>query len=180
MATDSHCNALLSHGDIILRALEPSDIDFMYRWENDTDLWKVSCTSTPFSRHLLLEYLQNYTGDIYAYKEIHLMVEDKQSGETVGCVDLFNFDPQNRRVELGMLIVPNQQGKGYGASAIIATKRYVAEILDLHQIYINIPAFNEKNISVYQKNGFTIAHTIKDWVRRDGRYYDSVLLQCLL
>ena len=30
--------------DIIrLRALEPEDLECLYQWENDMDLWEVSC-----------------------------------------------------------------------------------------------------------------------------------------
>ena len=35
----------LLHNDIItLRAMEPQDVDLLYEWENDTDLWTVSNT----------------------------------------------------------------------------------------------------------------------------------------
>ena len=34
--------------DIIrLRALEPEDLECLYQWENDMDLWEVSDTLTP-------------------------------------------------------------------------------------------------------------------------------------
>ena len=29
---------------IRLRALEPEDVGILYRWENDTEIWKVSNT----------------------------------------------------------------------------------------------------------------------------------------
>lgn len=32
---------LLNDGTISLRALEPSDLDAMIRWENDTRLWSA-------------------------------------------------------------------------------------------------------------------------------------------
>ena len=37
---------------IYLRALEPEDLDFVYRIENDTSLWELSDTQTPYSRFL--------------------------------------------------------------------------------------------------------------------------------
>ena len=36
---------------IYLRALEPTDIDLLYDWENDVALWDVAETFVPFSRH---------------------------------------------------------------------------------------------------------------------------------
>ena len=34
-----------------LRAVEPEDVEAMYRWENDPAVWRVSGTLAPFSRH---------------------------------------------------------------------------------------------------------------------------------
>ena len=33
---------------LMLRALEPTDLDVLYRWENDEELWHTSATITPF------------------------------------------------------------------------------------------------------------------------------------
>ncbi|HAV55970.1 MAG TPA: GNAT family N-acetyltransferase, partial [Aequorivita sp.] len=39
---------------IFLRALELSDLDFLYILENDESLWEVSNTTTPYSKYILL------------------------------------------------------------------------------------------------------------------------------
>ena len=41
-----------------LRALEPGDIELMYAWENDTEIWGVSGTLAPFSRHTLERFIE--------------------------------------------------------------------------------------------------------------------------
>ena len=41
---------LLSNDTIALRPLEPTDLDTLYQWENDTALWVVSDTVAPYSR----------------------------------------------------------------------------------------------------------------------------------
>ena len=43
---------------IYLRALEPEDLDFVYEIENDTSLWALSDTQTPYSRFLIKQYLE--------------------------------------------------------------------------------------------------------------------------
>ncbi|RYD89791.1 MAG: GNAT family N-acetyltransferase, partial [Sphingobacteriales bacterium] len=43
---------------LYLRALEPDDLDFIYRLENDEDIWQVSNTQTPYSRFLIRQYLE--------------------------------------------------------------------------------------------------------------------------
>ena len=44
---------------ITLRALEDSDLDFLFALENDPTIWTVSDTLAPVSRYALREYLMN-------------------------------------------------------------------------------------------------------------------------
>ena len=48
-----------------LRALEPGDIELMYAWENDTEIWGVSGTLAPFSRHTLERFIEEQQFDIF-------------------------------------------------------------------------------------------------------------------
>jgi diamine N-acetyltransferase len=48
---------LLSLDKVSLRALEPSDIDFLCEIENDTSAWKMSNTLAPFSRFQIEQYV---------------------------------------------------------------------------------------------------------------------------
>ena len=58
---------------IFLRALEPSDIDFLYQLENEENLWEVSNTITPFSRFILEQYLENSHRDIFDIRQLRLV-----------------------------------------------------------------------------------------------------------
>ena len=50
---------LLQSELIKLRAMEPEDIEILYRWENDTDIWKVSNTIAPFSKYVLRQFIEH-------------------------------------------------------------------------------------------------------------------------
>jgi len=58
---------------IKLRAIEPSDIDLLHKWENDRSIWSVSNTITPFSRKDIEEYITSIR-DIYADKQLRLII----------------------------------------------------------------------------------------------------------
>ena len=109
-------------GELIqLRALEPSDLKLLYRWENDSAVWSVSGTLVPFSKFVLEEFVNQAHQDIYTNKQVRLMidlkyVDDEDSEDEVkciGCVDLFDFDPKNKRAGVGILIA-NQADRGKG------------------------------------------------------------------
>ncbi|HCC29063.1 MAG TPA: GNAT family N-acetyltransferase, partial [Marinilabiliales bacterium] len=65
---------LLSDGRLLLRALEPEDLDFLYACENNTQIWQVSHTLVPYSRYVLKQYLANAHLDIYTAKQLRLLM----------------------------------------------------------------------------------------------------------
>ena len=95
---------LLKNHIIKLRALEPEDIDILYRWENDTDVWKVSNTIAPFSKYILRQFIENQKYDIYETKQLRLIIEALETQKPVGTIDLFDIDPYNLRAGVGILI----------------------------------------------------------------------------
>ena len=66
--------------EVRLRAMEPEDLDLLYRIENDVKLWHVSTTNVPYSRFTLHEYIANSTGDIYVDRQVRLMIENAVVG----------------------------------------------------------------------------------------------------
>ena len=110
---------------IRLRALEPDDVQVLYKWENDTEVWKVSNTIVPFSKYMLLQFIANQQRDIFETRQLRLIIESKQSGKPVGAIDLFDLDPYNCRAGVGILIYDNETqdthagGSGCGCSATV-------------------------------------------------------------
>ena len=170
---------MLKGNDIVLRALEPADVDLLYEWENDDRLWHLSNTVTPFSRHLLEQYVLSSAQDIFTTRQLRLMIDivNGQERETVGSIDLFDFDPLNKRAGIGILIVKKHRKKGYAARALEVLMSYCFEVLHLHQLYCNITPDNEASLQLFRKAGFETAGLKKDWHHiRDG-WKDEYLLQ---
>lgn len=162
---------------ITLRALEPEDIDLLYEWENSEEIWTVSHTIAPFSKHLLALYIQNSDKDIYESKQLRMMIETI-NGVTVGCIDLFDFDPFHSKVGIGILVHRQEdRSKGYATSALNLMIRYCFEKLNLHQMYANILTDNEISLKLFTKAGFEITGTKKEWVREGDLWKDELLLQ---
>ncbi|MBN4051414.1 GNAT family N-acetyltransferase [bacterium AH-315-M05] len=170
---------------IKLRAIEPSDIDLLHKWENDRSIWSVSNTIAPFSRKEIEEYITSIR-DIYADKQLRLMIVKNlksPSGEggvkgEIGCIDLFDFDKNNLRAGVGILIAePSQRQKGYASEALELLIKYCFTILNLHQLYCNIPVDNEASIKLFKKHGFQEIGVKKDWIRTGNKWVDEYLFQ---
>ncbi len=169
----------LQGNTILLRALEPSDIDFLYAVENDPQFWEVSSTQTPFSRYLLEQYIANAHLDIFTAKQLRLVIVVKESKRLVGMIDLFDFSPQHQRTGIGILIIKDQQRKGYASEALSLVISYCFDHLNLHQIYANITTDNQESLALFKKFDFEQVGIKKDWIQSNNDFKDEVLFQRL-
>ena len=144
-----------------LRKIEPSDLPFLYQWENDATSWADSDTHNPLSRHDLHQYIENNTGDIYRDGQLRLMIE--QGGQTLGCIDLFDFDARNRKAAIGMYIAQEARGKGVGSEAVKQLLNYAFDFLHLRMVYAIISVNNHACSHIYEQMGFTPSSPLANW-----------------
>ncbi len=167
---------------INLRALEPEDIDLLYKWENDKQVWLISDTITPFSKFYLQKYLDNSHLDIYQAKQLRLMIdifEDKK-WRTVGSIDLFDFNPIHLRAGVGILIGgKSDRNKGIASLALKELIAYAFSTLNLHQLFCNIQSANTASLSLFKKAGFRIIGTKKEWLKTHEGFLDETILQLI-
>ena len=169
----------LSCDVVNLRAIEPEDIDLLYTWENDPEIWEVSHTLVPYSKYILALYIKNSDKDMYESKQLRLMIDTKD-GKTVGAIDLFDFDPYHSRVGIGLLIHNREdRSKGYASSALELVIGYCFKKLNMHQIYANIGTQNRISISLFEKFGFALCGTKKEWNRTENGWEDELTLQLI-
>jgi len=166
---------------VALRAIEPSDIETIHKWENNPDIWRLSNTLVPFSRYQIEQYILNSEQDIFSAKQLRLMIDriDQPENPTVGAIDLFDFDPMHRRAGIGILIDDNHRNEGLASEALQLLKTYTFGTLQLHQLYCHITPDNEASLSLFQKNGFIINGTRKEWLLVQGSWVDEYFLQCM-
>lgn len=171
---------ILENENIKLRALEPQDLDFIYEIENNTDIWNISNTQTPYSKFLIKQYLKNAHQDIYSAKQLRLVIETKEDSKNVGLIDLFEYDPKNKRVGLGLLITNiGNRNKGIGSQAVELLIKYVFEFLQVHQIFINIDTSNSASIKLFNNFGFELIGIKKDWNFYDNSFHDEAIYQLI-
>lgn len=171
---------LLENDDIRLRALEPDDVELLYRWENDPAVWGVSGTLAPFSRHVLKRFIAEQTRDIYQTRQARFVIEERAAGRPVGLIDLFDFDPANRRAGVGILIYEAaDRGRGVASAALELLVDYSFGVLRLHQLYANIPAGNTASARLFEGRGFVRCGLKKDWLLTPAGWEDEGTYQLL-
>ena len=159
-----------------LRAMEPEDLDMLYKVENDQELWNVGNTNVPYSRYVLHDYIAHSSGDIYTDREVRLIIENG-AGEAVGVADITNFDAKHCHAEVGIVIAREHRMKGYALKALGRITHYAAHVLHLHQLYAIIDADNEASVRLFRKAGFMDTAMMADWLYDGTKYHPAKLMQ---
>lgn len=160
-----------------LRALEAEDVDLLYVWENAPAVWGVSGTLAPFSRHTLRRFLDEQRFDLYAARQLRLVVETLD-GRAVGLVDLFEFEPVDLRAGVGILIHgAGDRGRGFASDALDVLCRYARQVLGLHQLWCSVAPDNAASLALFRRAGFAECGRKREWRRTPDGWADELLLQ---
>ena len=156
---------------IKLRKIEPADLPFLYRWENDASSWADGANHNPLSQQDLRDYIESTTGDIYKDGQLRLIIEQSpitndQLPITLGCIDLFDFDPRNRRAAIGMYIAPEYRGKGVGKETVRLLEEYAFGFLNLRVLYAVIATQNIACTTLYRNAGYQPS-SLPKWTLED-------------
>ncbi len=164
-----------------LRKIEPSDLPFLYQWENDAASWADGANHNPLSQQDLRDYIASTSGDIYKDGQLRLVIQSvseavcqqrglsaqrsvsPQDGLTIGCIDLFDFDPRNRRAAIGMYIAPEYRGKGVGHEALKQLEAYAFDFLRLRCLYAVIATSNTPCSALYEHAGYQPSSPLHAW-----------------
>lgn len=165
--------------NIYLRAVEPQDLDWIFRWENAPEQAEISNRHSPFSRAVIERYIAEAHRDIFELGQLRLMIIESASDRPVGHTDLFELDAFHKRVGLGLLLEPAARGRGYAAETLALMESYVFEHLDLHQLYCQVLIDNTDSLKLFKRRGFKECGTRRDWVRRGNEFVDEVMMQLL-
>ncbi len=169
-------NSQLSNDNILLRKPEPEDLDFLYSLENDTNIWWVSDTRSPFSRWQIKQHIENSVYDIYTNKELRLIITDKHNGKALGVIDLFQYEPAHQRAGVGIVILQEYRNQKIAEQSLEIIIEYCFNIINLNKIWCCIDAKNLISIKLFKKFGFVKTGELKEWKKIGENKFEDVYL----
>ena len=98
----------------------------------------------------------------------------------VGAVDLYAYDPLNRRCAVGIMVATAHRRQGRATAMLLALHRLAADTYHLHSLYADIAASNNASLALFAKAGYTECGRFRDWLLVDDRYIDSIRMQLIL
>lgn len=164
---------------IYLRAMEPEDLEVMYEMENDSQTWDVSNFTVPYSRFVLKQYIENAQCDMFADRQMRMMIVRRVDNMVMGTIDITDFVPLHARGEVGIGVRREFQGNGYAKEALGLLCDYLFGFLHLKQLVAHVATDNEGSLRLFKSCGFVQCGLLKEWWRVGSRYKDVILLQRL-
>lgn len=169
--------------EIILKALEPSDVSTLLKWENDPSIWNISETIEPLSKYKLNTYIkQTLTLDVFGLRQLRLMIHrifdlDLDITEPIGTIDLFEFDPIHKHAGIGIMLLKEHQRQGIGKIALDQFLAYCFEKLHLHSVYANISETNLNSINFFENYGFKKVAEYKEFLYENNKFVSQLTYQ---
>ena len=172
---------LLKNDIVKLRPLEPSDIEILYKWENDPTIWDVSYTTLPYSKFALTNYINDSAQrDIYEMRQFRFVIESNELALPVGLVDVFDFEPFDMRAAVGISVnEPSARGKKIATNAMMLLIDYCFNYLHFHQLYARVFSDNAASIALFKSLGFVECGVFKQWHLSAEGWKDEAVFQLI-
>ncbi|WP_300702634.1 GNAT family N-acetyltransferase, partial [Bacteroides sp.] len=155
------------------------DLEILYVMENDPQTWDVTNFNVPYSRFVLKQYIENSQSDMFADRQLRMMIIRREDDAVVGTIDITDFAPMHARGELGIAIQTEFQGNGFAKEALDLMCEYAFRFLFLKQLNAHVAMDNVMSLRLFKSCGFVECGLLKEWWCVGGKYKDVVLLQRL-
>ncbi|HEY7047726.1 MAG TPA: GNAT family protein [Jatrophihabitantaceae bacterium] len=160
-------------GDLVtLRTVRPDDLPILYEIEANLDNWEERSPAPPgpLTREQFDERMAR-SGRV----DFAITVDDR----LVGWCNLMHEDALARHASVGISLVLDAVGKGFGTDALRVLIDYAFVRRNLRRLHLVVVASNERAIASYRKVGFVEEGRLREqaWVR--GRYEDEVRMGLL-
>jgi len=103
-------------------------------------------------------------------------IEERKNGRVIGMINYHRRDLREKRVDVGWLMAPALQGKGYMTEAGRALLRHLFDDLGVHKVEALIRPENKPSAALARRLGFRLeGGPIRDRWLVGGRWHDVML-----
>lgn len=166
----------LDFGDVIFKNfinLTEKEMILVLEWRNH-----VSVRKEMYQDHIIsIEEHSKFIEKLkYDNKNYYWILKTK-NGDCMGTISLNRVDFRNKNAYFGMYSNPST--KGAGSLLIECLKKLAFDIAELHTLKLEVIDSNERAINFYKKSGFIEEGRLKEFVFKDGKWHDVVVMGIL-
>jgi RimJ/RimL family protein N-acetyltransferase len=163
---------------LVLRAFARDDLEAYRRWLDDprvTEYLEMGARPTREADCEAFWRLASESEDALVFA-----IVERKGGKVVGTCGLYLLQWICRRAQFNILIgEPSAWDKGYGSEAARLVLDYAFDKLNLNSVQLGVNADNARAVRSYEKVGFVHEGVRRQFIYRNGRYYDMVMMSVL-
>lgn len=140
-------------------------------WRNNENVMKWM-----FQDHFITEEEHNnFIADLREDKKNIYWLLKNLNGEYLGIISLNRIDIRNKNAYMGIYSNP-EKNLHAGRLIISYVKEVINKVMPLHTLKIEVTENNEHAINFYKKSGFNEEGRLKEFIFRDGRWLDVIVM----
>ena len=159
---------------LVFRRLKDSDAPEVYKIRSNLERMKYIPRPILQNEEEALAMIQMMNAKIDENTDINWGVCLKNSDKIIGFMGFYRVQPESYRTEIGYMILPEYDGKGYVSEAVTTMLNYAFNTVGFHSVEAVIDPNNFGSARVLEKNGFRKeAHFIENFFW-NNEFIDSV------
>ncbi|TXK38761.1 GNAT family N-acetyltransferase [Nonomuraea sp. C10] len=160
---------------VTLRPVGAEHADGLFALVSDPEVRRLTGSHAAFELEACRRWCATRAGQA---DRLDLAIE--AGGDYVGEVVLNELDEPNLSCNLRIALIGARAfGRGYGTEAITLALDHAFRTTPLHRVGLEVFAFNDRARHVYEKLGFVEEGRLRDALRWDGEWYDSLVMSVL-
>ena len=166
---------LLASGDIKLSSIKEQDFQVILEWFDDYEFLTYfdMLPAVPQTKIQVNEMLDYF---LKSKDKVIFAIRHKISNKIIGITGLDNIQWNNGAATLFIGIGDKEHtGKGFGKEALKMLIDFGFYEFNLHRIQLNVIAYNEKAIRLYEGLGFVKEGVYREFLNRGGKRVDLYL-----
>lgn len=136
-----------------LRNLKESDINILYKVENDKTLWKFSNQKEGFTKKILKKYIKIASAEnLFSANQKRFVIQSFDLNIT-GFIDLYDYNAEKRNAFIGIVILKKFRNKGIGLRSIKHLEK-ISKSYGIRELNVKVDPINILSIKLFKKSGF--------------------------
>ena len=167
--------APLTYERVRFTPLQMENIHTHFRWNNDAELNRLD-SEMPYEKESFGQFKDRFEQLCERPSPSHrdFEIHDHEGDVLIGIAYVARIDTHHRHARIGVTIGDRAYwGKGYGRESMRLLLRYCFDRLGLHRVRAATFEYNTAWRDLVEGMGFTKEGTARDYLYREGRFWDK-------
>lgn len=170
---------VLETENLILRQIHLDDDNEVFEIRSNPETMKFIPRPLAETIEDARKFITECNAGIEKKELINWAIARKDDNKLIGMIGFFRMQPENFRGEIGYILNPNFQGKGFMKEALDKALSYGFETMKFHSIEAVIDPRNNASEKLLQKSDFEKEAHFKENFFHNGQFLDTVIYSLL-